>query len=175
MALNRISEKEIRELIKTLNLPKTVMEIFDEKITDEVVHDVLGEDYSRPYSILNLHPEAQEPYRLEQYKPILELRCSQIIAYDIRNDGFVSYFLEDGIENPVCLTWDGVFLEEVSFWWENEWSDKDILYIGKKLGLNHVDKLLESLNGTPDGAGFPTFEEKEAWVSRMLQELNRKG
>jgi len=175
MASRNVSEREIRELIRTLNLPETIMEIFDEKITDEAVRDALENDYSKPYSILDLHPSAQKLYRLEQYKPILELRCSQIIAYDIRNNGFVPYFLEDGIVEPVCLSWDGVFLEEVLYWWENEWSDKEMVYVGRKLGLNHVDKILESLNGTPDGAGFQTFEEKETWVDKMLKELNLKA
>lgn len=175
MASRNVSEKEIRELIRTLNLPKTVMEIFDEKITDEVVRNAVGDDYSKPYSILDLHPSAQEPYRLEQYKPILELRCSQIIAYDIRNDSFVSYFLEDGVADLVCLSWDGVFLEEVLYWWECEWSDKEISCIGQKLGLSHVDKVLGSLNSTLDGAGFPTFEEKDAWVDKIRKELNRKA
>src|SRR5690606_37667788 len=96
---------------------------------------------------------------------------SQIIAYDIWNSGFVSYLLEDQVDNPVCVTWDGAFLEEVSCWWENEWSDSDIVYVGKKLGLNDVEKVLKSLNSTPDGAGFATFTEKEAWISRMQKEL----
>lgn len=174
MNTNNALETEIRELIKSLKLTAIVMEIFNDNISDPLADELLKYSYSKPYSILDLSTEEQQVYQVDRYKPILEFDSGKILAYDLKNSGFVFYSLEEGINNPECITWDGAFLEEVSIWWENEWSDKEIHFAGKNLGLKYTREIVQSLESIRDGAGPETFEAKDAWIKEMLETLNLK-
>jgi len=90
------------------------------------------------------------------------------LAYDVSRSGFILYDLEQGIENPHAYTWDGVWLDEVSFWWENEWEDDEIRKVAKALDLKYVDEIIESLEQNDEEGTLSTFEEKDAWLNKMI-------
>ena len=171
MANNNL-EIEAIELIKSLNLPALVLEIYNENISDPELDELLKYDYSKPDSIFELDKEDQDSYEVDRYKPIFEMNHSQIIAYDTQKAGYILYNIEKDIDNPEYLTWGGVWLEEVSVWWENEWEDDEIIKAGKALGLQYTPQIVDELNQVNDGTGFSTTESKNKWLDEKKKAWN---
>ena len=171
MENSKITEAELHEWIQKLDLPPIILEIYNEKVSDPVFREELGYDYSKPYSILDLSPNEQEHYELDRYKPILEIRGSTILAFDTHRNGFILYSLEENIEEPNCFTWDGAFLDEVSFWFENEMSEEDIFHLGNLLNLKYTEEIIESLSEAEENDELSTFEEKDEWMEKVIKEL----
>ena len=71
--------------------------IYDENVFDDVFGEEIGNYYSKPLSILDLSAEEQMTYRVDRFKPILELRNYNIIAYDTERKSFIVYGLEEDI------------------------------------------------------------------------------
>ncbi len=170
---NRL-EKEVFELIRTLQLPELVLEIFNGNISDPEIDELMKYNYSKPESILELTDEERKTYQVDQYKPILNFNSYQILAYDVINKGFFLYDLEEDIDEPNLFTWDGVWLDEVSFWWENEWSDDEIRKVAKALNLKHVDEIIKSLEENDEEGTLSTFEEKDAWLNKMINKYEMR-
>ncbi|SRR5690606_9005303 len=170
---NRL-EKEVFELIRTLQLPELVLEIFNGNISDPEIDELMKYNYSKPESILELTDEERKTYQVDQYKPILNFNSYQILAYDVTNKGFFLYDLEEDIDEPNLFTWDGVWLDEVSFWWENEWSDDEIRKVAKALNLKHVDEIIKSLEENDEEGTLSTFEEKDAWLNKMINKYEMR-
>jgi len=74
-----------------------VIAIYDENVFDDVFGEEIGNYYSKPLSILDLSAEEQMTYRVDRFKPILELRNYNIIAYDTERKSFIVYGLEEDI------------------------------------------------------------------------------
>lgn len=170
---NRL-EKEVFELIRTLQLPELVLEIFNGNISDPEIDELMKYNYSKPESILELTDEERKTYQVDQYKPILNFNSYHILAYDVTNKGFFLYDLEEDIDEPNLFTWDGVWLDEVSFWWENEWSDDEIRKVAKALNLKHVDEIIKSLEENDEEGTLSTFEEKDAWLNKMINKYEMR-
>lgn len=164
---NRL-EKESLELIKSLKLPALVSEIFNGNISDPEIDELMKYNYHKADSIFDLSEEGREIYHVERFMPILEFNSSQVLAYDLLRSGFILYDLELGIENPHAYTWDGIWLDEVSFWWENEWEDDEIRKVAKALELKYVDDIIDSLEHNNEEGMLSTFEAKEAWLNKMI-------
>ncbi|MDR2920332.1 MAG: hypothetical protein LBV72_13340 [Tannerella sp.] len=171
----RVTESEIRKLILDLKLPAVVLDFFNETYNDEAMEYELHEDYAIPYAILELTKKQQDEYLIDRYKPILAYLHSTVFAYDSKLKGFIVYDIEDKIiEKEECLTWDGIFVNEVLRWWENDISDEDILHIGNLFGLKHTKEILDSIYSTTEGKGFPTFEDTYKWEEAMIDQLNAR-
>jgi len=172
---DRVTESEIRKLIIDLKLSGIVLDLFNETCNDEVMEYGLHEDYVIPYAILELTKKQQDEYLVDRYKPILAYAHSTIFAYDSELNGFIVYDIEDKIvDKEECLTWDGIFVNEVLRWWENDVSNEDILYIGNLFGLKYTKEILDSIYSTTEGKGFPTFEDAYAWEEAMINQLNAR-
>ncbi len=174
MAAYQLTEVELRELIHKLGLPKIVTDIYDENVSDDVFEEALGYEYSKPLSILDLSAEEQKTYRVDRFKPILELRSSDIIAYDTERKGFIGYGLEEEIEDPIVLNWDGVFLEEVVFWYESEFDEDSIMHLAELLNLKYAEEIIESLDEAGDNDELSTFEDQDVWMANMINKLNMR-
>lgn len=107
------------------------------------------------------HPtEELKHYKVDRYVPFLSIYQSAVFAYDNVANKFVSYrieyFREDNLER---LSWDGLFIEEVCAWWEDEWPDADIVHIGDLLGLQHTKELIDNIAlHDEEGSGDSSFE-----------------
>ncbi|WP_293932568.1 hypothetical protein [Sphingobacterium sp. UBA6645] len=69
-AANELTENELKALIHKLGLPKIVIDIYDENVSDDVFEEEIGDYYSKPLSILDLAAEEQMTYRADRFKPI---------------------------------------------------------------------------------------------------------
>jgi len=174
MATSPITETAVKDLIKKLNLAPIILEVFEEQIDDEIAMEELGESISKPYSIFALDSNEQEAYQVHRYIPILEIDSDRIIAYDLENKGFINYFLEEGIQSPTLLTFEGVFLEEMIAMFENEVSESDIIHIGKLLGFKHTESIVEDYLESEDNDGLSTFEKMDAWTEKTLDKYHLK-
>lgn len=174
MATSPISEVAVKELIKKLNLAPIILEIFEEQIDDEIAMEELGESISKPYSIFALDSNELEAYQVQRYIPILEIESDRIIAYDVENKGFINYSLEEGIQNPTLLTFEGAFLEELIAMFENEVSESDIIHIGKLFGFKHTEDVVEDYLESEDNDELSTFEEIDAWTEKTLDKYHLK-
>ena len=170
--MEKVTEQETRKLIIELKLSQTILELFDGKCEDEIVLDTFRNDYADPYAILCLTEEQQNKYRIDRYKPILAYAFSTIFAYDIKQKGFVSYYIELMNEQLVCFTWDGLFVQEILKWLDFEISDENILHIGNLFGLKYTKEILDSYYSRTGGDGFPTTKEKENWVDEIMDMIN---
>ena len=174
MAAYQLTEVELRELIHKLGLPKIVTDIYDENVSDDVFEEEIGDSYSKPLSILDLSAEEQITYRVDRFKPILELRNYDIIAYDIERKGFIVYGLEEDIEDPIVLNWDGVFLYEVVFWYELELDEDSIMHLADLFNLQYAEEIVESLYEAEDNDEVSTFEDQDVWMANMINKLNMR-
>lgn len=174
MATSQITEAEVKDLIKKLNLAPILLEIFDEQIVDEIAMDEFRKRISKPYSIFTLDSNEQEAYQVQRFIPIFEFGSDRIIAYDLENKGFINYSLEEGIQSPTLLTFEGVFLEEMIAMFENEVSESDIIHIGKLLGFKHTESIVEDYLESEDNDGLSTFEEMDAWTEKTLDKYHLK-
>lgn len=172
--MEELNEKYVRDLIIKLGLTDTIIEIYDEHISDEIIAEELGYSWSKPYSILELPAEDQQEYQVDKYIPLLSINSTQIIAYDLDGEGYIKYDVEQGLADLTCYTWDGVLLEELTFWWENEVEDEDIEHIAKKIGLKHYASILKSLEEHSEAGLLSTFEAQKIWFEKMYKEFNLK-
>ncbi|MGM1430036.1 hypothetical protein ACS126_12320 [Sphingobacterium lactis] len=169
MENGRIEEKDLRALISSLQLPPVILEIYDENIKDPQVAEYFEETYFKPESILTLSAEEQKIYQTDRFVPLLEIDNSLIIAYDTERKGYIDYYLEsDPMDSPL-YTWDGVFLEQVTLWFEDEMEEDEILHLGKTLHLKHVPEILESLMEAEEDGELDTFEGKDQWMTTELK------
>ena len=167
-----VTEQEMRELVIKLGLPKVILDLFDEQVKDEQVAELIGYNYAKPYSILALNGNEQQTYQTARYIPFLELNGSEIFAYDKEKDGFVSYYLDGDMDNLQVKTWEGLFLNEVTEWIENEWEDEDVIFLGEQLNLPHIKEILKNYLEALEDHGLSTFEEKNAWISMTMKQMN---
>lgn len=170
----RVTKEAILALIKQINLPRNVIELFNENCTDAVMQQHrLDKDYTYPYSIIDLKKYQQDAYNVDRYKPILAYAHATIFAYDTQLGGFTTYDIEGSVEaDNECLTWDGVFCREILKWWEYEIPDNDILHIGAYFGLKHTKQVLESIVASTGGNGFSDAEERSRWEHDILTKIN---
>jgi hypothetical protein len=62
-------------------------------------------------------------------------------------------------------------LDEVSFWFENEMSEEDIFHLGNLLNLKYTEEIIESLSEAEENDELSTFEEKDEWMEKVINEL----
>lgn len=172
--MERVTRKDIRELMSQINLPPHVFELFDENCTDTIMQKHrLDKDYTYAYSIIDLKKNEQDAYYIDRYKPILACAHATIFAYDTQKDGFTTYYIEGDVDvDGECFTWDGIFCQEILRWWEYEIPDEDILHIGNYFGLKHTKQILESIITATDGKGFSNEEQRSRWENEMLTTIN---
>lgn len=159
---------DVRKLIADLQLPQIVLALFDETCSDEKVMRLLGSQYQKPYSLFD-QPLSQviEHYKVDRYIPFLAIWQSVILAYDTINKGFVRYSLEYFCEESfMLLTWDGLMLKEVIGWWELEWPDEDMLYMGHLFGINNMERLIKEI--ALHNATAMSYEDHRKWEYDLL-------
>ena len=126
---NRITNKEVRELIVTLQLPPIVLDLFDGK---PEAHNLINHMFSPPKHITEcMTRKEQDYYNIEQYMPIFEVSDDflEVWFYDKINKGYIKYYPEDGLEltEYKLFTWEGLFVYVILFWWQCEDTDEIIL------------------------------------------------
>ena len=170
---NRLTEQQIEALIPQLGLSPNILNLFKGTCRDKVMKEhYFDEDYSKPESIFLMTKEEQDVFLIDRYKPILEYH-EKIYAYDTVLKGYITYTVEDEVlPLDYCYTWDGLFVPEILFWWEDEMEDEEIIHIGNYFGLKHTEEILQSIVYETDGKGFKTFEMTDNWEQRMLEKIN---
>jgi hypothetical protein len=143
-----LTQDDTRKLIIDLRLPRIILELFDENLTDDIANShFLSDEYKSPYSFFgNPMEHLKDNYRVDRYAPFLASYQSTFFAYDKVTKSFVSYgieyFREENLER---LTWDGLFIGKIISWWEDEWPEKDIIHVAGLLSLKHTKELLEEI------------------------------
>lgn len=178
----KVTEEDMRNTIIKLNLPITILELFDGTCADKVVTRLgLNESYgfTKPYAIIDLLKYQQDHYLIDRYIPLLAYGHGTIYAYDSLLNGFIKYYLELGPKDGQypTLTWDGVFIDYIFSLWENKWIDddneeytnEDIIYVGKLLGLKHIEVIMESIVRNFE---VGTFNSYEKWTQETTDLLN---
>lgn len=172
MSDKKITELDVRKLFDNVKFPPIINEIYNGKISDPIFREELAYDYNKPDSIFNLGAEEQFTYQTERFKPILEIRNSEIIAYDLKTYGFIKYFLEEGISDPTIFTWDGVFLEELTFWFENDINEEHIDHLSDLLQLKYSRIIIQKLEEAENNNEISTFEEKKEWLLMIYKQFD---
>ena len=72
----KIEFEQMRDLIIELNLPKSILELYD----GNCENSDLQYDFKDPYAILCLSEEQQGNYLVDRYKPILAYAFETIFA-----------------------------------------------------------------------------------------------
>lgn len=137
-----VTLEEIRNLIIELNLPSSILELYDGCCKNLNLQD----QFSNPHAILCLSKKQQNNYHIDRYKPILDFYFETIIAYDVISKKYVTYSIEmfdEKLLNP--MSWDSIFIPIVKLWWETEISDEIILSYGEILGIRYTDLILENI------------------------------
>lgn len=172
MSNKKITELDVRRLLGNVKFPPIINEIYNGKILDPIFKEELGYNYNKPDSIFNLDADVQLSYQTERFKPILEIGNSEIIAYDMQTNGFIKYFLEEGISDPTIFTWDGVFLEELTIWFENDLSEDHIHHLSDLLQLKYSRKIIQKFEEAENNNELSTFEEKEEWLLMICKQFD---
>lgn len=168
-----ITREDMRNLIIRLDLPQTILELYDETCTDPILKkNGLLTDYSYPDMILCLNKEQQDVYQTDIYKPFLSSYSETIFAYDEVSKGYIRYSVEYFKGKINSLTWDGLFVREILSWWEFEINDDDILYIGNLFGLKHTKNIISELYIAYSNGEFKTFEKTEIWINAMIDKID---
>lgn len=170
----KVTHTEIAALIRSLQLPQTVSDLFAGTCTDAVMKRyALDRVYTDPYKVLDLERFQQEIYLVDRYKPLLACVSDTIFAYDTVLRGYITYSIESKVTAmATCLSWDGLFITEIRRWWEQEISDEDILHIGGLFGLHATPHILNSIYETTDGAGFARLEDISRWEEQMIVQIH---
>ena len=148
MSENVFLKNEIKKMIIDLQLPQIVLQLFNGNVIDKIANShFLSDKYKEPYTLFEIPLEQlYVAYKVDRYVPFLACHQSKIFAYDKLTKGFIAYsiecFREDNLQR---LTWDGLFVDEIIAWWEDEWSDEDIMHIGGLLKLKHTKQLIEDI------------------------------
>ncbi|WP_292010639.1 hypothetical protein [Chryseobacterium sp.] len=133
----------LRNLISKLNLPESILELYD----GNYKNGDLQNDFKDPYSILSLTEEQQDFYLVNRYLPILAYTFEKILAYDTETKKYVKYSIEYfREENLKPISWDCLFVDIVVQWWELEYPDDKIIGYGKELGIKNIEFILKLIN-----------------------------
>ena len=139
----KIEFEQIRDLIIELNLPESIVELYD----GNCKNSDLQYDFKDPYAILCLTKEQQDLYLVDRYKPILAYAFEKIFAYDIETKKYVKYSIEYfRKENLKPMPWDCLFIDILVMWWELERPDDEIVRYGKILGIKNIETIMELIN-----------------------------
>ena len=139
----KIEFEQMRDLIIELNLPKSILELYD----GNCKNSELQYDFKDPYAILCLSKEQQDFYLVGRYKPILAYAFEKIFAYDIETKKYVKYNIEYfKKEDLQPMSWDCLFVDILTTWWEIERPDDKIIEYGKILGIKNIETILELIN-----------------------------
>ena len=139
----KIEFEQMRNLIIELNLPKSILELYD----GNCENSDLQYDFKDPYAILCLSEEQQDKYLVDRYKPILAYAFETIFAYDIETKKYVKYSIEYFREEKLqTMSWDCLFVDIVKTWWEIDRPDNEIIEYGKILGVKNIETILELIN-----------------------------
>jgi len=133
-----VSFEQMRNLIIELNLPKTVLDLFEGKCEIEP----LKQDFTYPYKIIDTSI-CQKHYLVNRYKPFLaDYYSDQIFAYDVITKKYITYSIE--LFNEDLKSWDSLFIGYIIALFEREkYSDNEIIEIGTLLGVKNVEIILE--------------------------------
>jgi hypothetical protein len=143
-----VTFETMRNLIIELNLPKPILDLYDGKCEIEK----LQYDFKDPYAIFHCAREgadlkkAQERYLVDRYKPILSYGFEKIFAYDIVSKRYVAYSIENFCEkNLKPMSWNSLFIDIITLWWESEMLDREIIKYGELLGIKYIKIILEKI------------------------------
>lgn len=172
---NTITREDLRNVIVSLNLPSIILELYDGKCKDEIVLKYAIYNYGYPAKILDLNKDQQKHYLTERYCPILCYLEDTIFAYDQISKGYVTYSIEYFEDKSESLTWDGLFINEVLRWWENEIEDEDILYIGNLFGLKYTKEIISDIYTTSEMSKLSSFQDIFLWRNKLLDKINGRA
>ncbi|UTW64560.1 hypothetical protein KFE98_10600 [bacterium SCSIO 12741] len=155
-------------------LPNVLLEIIKEEVSSSEFSRAFGTDYNAPYSILQLTEKEQQIYQTNRYQPIFSYSHSTIFAFDTELGGFIRYDVEDELDEKdiIVYSWDGLFVNQILFWWECEIPDEEIISIGDYLGLNHTREILRSIYDKTNGNGFKTVDSASQWELEILKRID---
>lgn len=96
------------------------------------------------------------------------------MAYDTVKKGFIRYNIEVVIDDPNVLTWDGVILQDIQFWFESEIEYETILYLAQLFNLKYAEEILNSLYEAMENNELNTFDQATAWQEKILEQYKMK-
>jgi hypothetical protein len=165
-----VTFETMRDLIIELNLPQSILDLYDGKCEREK----LQYDFKDPYAIFHCAGEgvdlkkAQERYVVDRYKPILAYGFEKIFAYDIVSKKYVTYSIENfREENLKPMSWDSLFIDIMTLWWESEMPDREIMKLGELLGLKHTKTILEKIEKAHEGGA-----DYNEWQESLIKEID---
>jgi hypothetical protein len=165
-----VTFEKMRNLIVELNLPKSILDLYDGNCKIEK----LQYDFKDPYAIFHCAgkgvalKKAQDGYIVDRYKPILSYAFEKIFAYDIISKKYVKYSIEYFCEEDLKpMSWDSLFIDIITRWYESETPDHEILKFGELLGIKHIKIILEKIK---------TADEDEMdynkWQESLIKEID---
>ena len=162
-----MKKEEIENLIKELDLPAMVLEIFNK--TDKAKLLNLDIEYSCPSEFFIMTDEELEPFKTSSIIPFMcDGSFYTIYAYDIKRKAFLTYNIEEGITSEDRYKWDALFIKDILNWWEEEISDEEILERGKLLGINHINGILKCI----EELGEDISVDIEKWEQNVIEKFN---
>lgn len=96
------------------------------------------------------------------------------MANDTVKKGFIRYNIEVGIDDPTVLTWDGVMLQDIQFWFESEIEYQTILYLAQLFNLKYAEEILNSLYVAMENNELNTFDQATVWQEKILKQYKMK-
>ncbi|WP_312134676.1 hypothetical protein [Sphingobacterium sp.] len=87
---------------------------------------------------------------------------------------FIAYGLEEEIEDPIVLYWDGVFLYEVVFWYELELDEDSIMHLADLFNPKYAEEIVEGLYEAEENDEVSTFKAQDVWMANMINKLNMR-
>ena len=166
-----LSPNDIRGLLLELQLPQTVIELFDGACTNEKAKKHLAGQYKAPYIFFDTPLNRLESYKLDRYRPLLASFQDKVFAYDIVAKSFVSYGVERFREQQLRhFTWEGLLVQEIITWWENDtMPDEDIICLGELLGLKRTKDLVEEIAAHDSSKASEEYHERIAWELALAE------
>ena len=164
-----MKKEEILSLIKELNLPKIIEDIFHGKDLPKEIKYSFG----LPKEFFILTDEELKPYKVDVIKPLFDDgNFGKIYAYNIHKKGFLTYYADEPIDNlleePV-YSWDAIFIPRILSWYDNELEDEVILNLGEAFNLKYIKEIISEIK-VLENQGAP-WEEVKAWEKRKIKEL----
>lgn len=169
MDTERLREEDVLKLINELELPKTIKDLF---LKNEAVPMGLENFYRPPTEYFLMTKKGQDYYQVDRIIPFLcDAGFYKIYAYDTVQKAFLSFEIEmseaEFNQNTRRFTWDGIFVEDILAWWENEVENEQILEYGKALSLKWTKEILMSIEEELDNKTRENIQQwKESIYSR---------
>lgn len=156
--MNRYTKQTAEQVLKQLNLPAAVMQIFDKGGAG--IHPLLA-NYREPYYNFSSWDAIAYP----DIVPIWEDGVV-LTAYDRMRDGFVRFSLEaPGEEWFFYSDFNGIAAEALIMLLEDEdATDEALDEVAELLAFPHLRLLLESY----DAADHRTFAEHKRWIKAFM-------